>query len=278
MKLGIIDTGGGMRGVYSAGILDFCLKNNLSFDYHIGVSAGAANFASFLAGQEKRNYKFYHDYSFRKDYMGLGQLVKSGSFLNLEYIYGTLSNEDGENPLDFKKMMDNPGEFKVVATNALTGRSEYFSKEDFTPDSYREFMASSCLPGIDKPVFINGIPYFDGGISDPVPIGKAITDGCTSYILILSKPITHQKSSARNNFIAKSIRSKYPKAAADMYRRADAYNRDVKTALCHQKEGIALVLAPDDITGVDTLKRSRDAIDDLYKKGLKDGEKILSWL
>ena len=91
MKLGIIDVGGGMRGIYAAGVMDACLKNNIHFDCCIGVSAGSANMAFYLAGQQGRNYLFYHDYSFRKEYMGLGELIKHGSFLNLPYIYGTLS-------------------------------------------------------------------------------------------------------------------------------------------------------------------------------------------
>ena len=278
MKLGIIDVGGGMRGVYSAGILDYCLCNNITFNYHIGVSAGAANFASFLAGQKERNYKFYHDYSFRKEYMGMERLAKTGSFLDLQYIYGTLSNTGGEDPLDFKKMMDNTSEFKVVATNALTGKPEYFNKNNFKQDSYRELMASSCIPGLNKPIYINGIPYFDGGLSDPVPLEKAILDGCTSYILILSRPIKEEKESKKDIELARIIRKKYPKSADALYRRSWAYNKAVKTAVIHQKEGISLILAPENINGINTLKRNKKAIEALYSEGVKDGEKITAWL
>ena len=83
--LGIIDVGGGLRGIYGAGFLDYCMDREISFDYCIGVSAGSANLAAYIAGQKGRNYRFYHDYAFRKDYMGICQYRKTGSYINLDY-------------------------------------------------------------------------------------------------------------------------------------------------------------------------------------------------
>ena len=278
MKLGLIDVGGGMRGIYAAGVLDYCLDNDIHFDYTIGVSAGSANIASFLAGQRGRNYRFYHDYSFRKEYMGVEHYLKTGSFLNLEYIYGTLSNSDGEYPLDYDKMMENPADFVVVATNAVSGKPCYFRKGSFERNSYTYFMASSCVPGVDRPVIINNTPYFDGALSDPVPTDKAIEDGCTRYILLLTKPADVLRTAGKDSVIAKSIRKKYPNAADGLLKRAERYNRAVSDAKLLAAEGFSLILAPDDITGVDTLKRDRDALDRLYRKGLHDGQKISVWL
>lgn len=99
MKTGIIDVGGGLRGIYGAGVLDRCMEEGVQFDCCIGVSAGSANMSSYVAGQHGRNKPFYQDYSFRKEYMSVGNLVRKHSYLDLEYVYGALSNRGGENPL-----------------------------------------------------------------------------------------------------------------------------------------------------------------------------------
>ena len=112
---GILDVGGGLRAVYGAGVLDGCMEQDISFDYCIGVSAGAANMCSYVAGQRGRNLPFYRDYSQRSEYLGLAALRNSHSLLDLDYIYGTLSNEGGENPLDYAAMLASRSPFKAVA-------------------------------------------------------------------------------------------------------------------------------------------------------------------
>ena len=129
MKIGVVDVGGGLRGVYAAGVFDYCLDKDIRFDLGIGVSAGSANVASYLAGQKRRNFVFYTDYPFRKEYMSLKNFVRKRSYLDLDYIYGTLSNADGENPLDYRSILENPCEFVAVATDARTGEAAYFGKE-----------------------------------------------------------------------------------------------------------------------------------------------------
>ena len=129
-KIGVIDVGGGLRGVYAAGVLDYCLDNDIQFDLGIGVSAGSANLASYTARQPRRNHQFYTEYALRKQYMGLGNFIKKKSFIDLDYVYGTLSNSDGESPLDYYALSHNLMEFIVVATEAETGTVKYFSKND----------------------------------------------------------------------------------------------------------------------------------------------------
>ena len=117
---GIVDVGGGLRGIYGAGIFDYCMEQGIHFDYCIGVSAGSANVCSYIAGQKGRNYQFYTDYSFRKEYMSVKNLFQKGSYINMDYIYGELSNTGGENPLDYKKIEESDVELRVVATNATS--------------------------------------------------------------------------------------------------------------------------------------------------------------
>ena len=275
---GIIDVGGGMRGIYAAGIFDYCMEKNINFDLCIGISAGSANLASFLAGQKGRNYKFYTDYSFREEYMSMEQFIKTGSYINFDYIYEKLSGSDGEDPLDYDAIMANPAKFIVIASNADTGMPMYFTKDDMQKDKYDIFKASCCIPGINRPVIIDKVPYFDGAISDTIPVKKAFSEGCDKVVLILTKPVDMLRKPGKDMALAKMIELEYPEAARKFSDRADRYNLYVKLAKQMEEEGKLLILSPDDITGVDTLKRDKEALDRLYRKGLKDAEKIEEFL
>lgn len=214
MKYGVIDVGGGLRGIYGAGVLDRCLEEDLRFDLCIGVSAGSANMASYLAGQHGRNKPFYDEYSFRREYMSVHNLIHKHSYLDLGYVYGTLSNAGGENPLDYAALARSPAELCVVAANAQNGEAQYFTKADLHPDDYRILMASCCIPVIDQPCVINGVPYFDGGLADPVPLEWAFAHGCDRVALILTKPMGLVRSDALDEHLAHLLQSHYPAAVA----------------------------------------------------------------
>ena len=271
---GIVDVGGGMRGIYSAGIFDYCLKKNISFDLLIGISAGSANMISFLSKQFGRSYEFYCNYAFREEYMGFEQLIKTGSFINFSYIYDVLSKKDGESPFDYKTFAEDKSEFIVIATDANTGMPKYFTKDDIKEDCYDVLKASCCIPGINKPIEVDGIPYFDGALSDTVPIKKAFSEGCDKVILVLTKPVDTIRKNSKDVLLSKMIEKDYPEAARKFADRADRYNLYIKLAKKWQDEGKLLILAPDSAEGLDTLKRDREALDLLYKKGLADAEKI----
>ena len=173
MKLGVIDVGGGFRDIYGAGVFDWCLDHDVNFDYCIGISAGSANLASYLARQRGRNYTFYMDYVFRKEYASLDNWLKTRNYVDLDYVYSTLSNSDGENPIDYETLAKNPAEFYVGACDARTGQAVYFSKSCLKKDHYDIFKGSCALPMFCKPYRVENIPCLDGGISDPVPVLKA---------------------------------------------------------------------------------------------------------
>ncbi len=238
MKYGVIDVGGGLRGIYGAGVLDRCLEEDLRFDLCIGVSAGSANMASYLAGQHGRNKPFYDEYSFRREYMSVHNLIHKHSYLDLGYVYGTLSNAGGENPLDYAALARSPAELCVVAANAQNGEAQYFTKADLHPDDYRVLMASCCIPVIDQPCVIDGVPYFDGGLADPVPLELAFAHGCDRVALILTKPIGLVSSDARDKHLAHLLQSHYPAAAEGLRRRAWRYNTAVQRARELERQGL----------------------------------------
>ncbi len=277
MKFGIIDVGGGLRGIYGAGVLDRCMEEGVRFDCCIGVSAGAANMSSYVAGQHGRNKPFYQDYSFRKEYMSVGNLVRRRSYLDLEYVYGALSNAGGENPLDYPAMVENPAELVIVAAEARTGNPVYFTKEDLRQDDYRPLMASCCIPVIDRPYVIEGVPYYDGGLADPVPLEKALAMGCDRVAVILTKPIAPEQTGSRDKKLAKLLRHRYPAAARGLALRAERYNKTVRQALKLEQAGRCCVLAPDNTEGMATLTKDRESLEKMYRKGWQDAGTLIRW-
>ncbi|HJI02009.1 MAG TPA: recombinase family protein [Faecalibacterium prausnitzii] len=278
MKYGVIDVGGGLRGIYGAGVLDRCLEEDLRFDLCIGVSAGSANMASYLAGQHGRNKPFYDEYSFRREYMSVHNLIRKHSYLDLGYVYGTLSNAGGENPLDYAALARSPAELCVVAANAQNGEAQYFTKADLHPDDYRILMASCCIPVIDQPCVIDGVPYFDGGLADPVPLEWAFAHGCDRVALILTKPIGLVSSDARDKHLAHLLQSHYPAAAEGLRRRAWRYNTAVQRARELERQGLACIIAPDSTEGMSTLTKNRACLEKMYAKGKQDAEALVRWM
>ncbi len=278
MKIGLVDVGGGIRGIYATGVLDYCIDNGINFDVTVGVSAGSANIASFLAHQRGRNYVFYTDYLFRKEYASLRNFIFKKSYIDMDYVYGSLSNHDGENPLNYTAIKDNPAKFYIVATEADTGEVKYFDKSDLAQDNYDPLKASASIPFICKPYEIDNKKYYDGALSDPIPIEKAFSCGCDIVILILTKPESTIRKSNKDKKLAFFIRKKYPKSAEALKLRAKRYNEGVALAQEYAKHGKLLIVSPDSTLGVDTLTKNKEAIKKLYEKGYKDGEKIKKFL
>lgn len=276
--IGIIDVGGGLRGIYGAGVFDYCLENRIQFDYCIGVSAGSANIASYLGKQKGRNYQFYMEYTFRKQYMSLHNLLHKGSYINLDYVYGELSNMDGENPLNYEMIEKSGSVMKVVALNAITGETTYFDKSDLAQDDYHILKASCSIPVICKPYFVDGIPYYDGGIADPIPVKKAFADGCDKVVVILTKPQETLRVQKKDVPLAKLLRHKYAKAADNLLLRYKKYNEGLALAGEYAKQGKVLIIAPEDCCGMDTLTKDKKCIDNMYHKGYTDALSLQEFL
>lgn len=277
-KAGVIDVGGGMRGVYAAGVFDRCLEDGVHFDAAVGISAGSANIVSFLAGQQGRNLRFYTQYSFRKQYMGWGNFLRKRSFIDLDYVYSTLSDSDGEDPLDYDMLAADPTELIIVGCHARTGQTRYFTRADIERDRYDILKASSALPVVCRPYEVDGELYYDGALGDTIPVQKALDLGCERLVLVLTKPRDTVRSSKGDRRMARLLRLRHPQAAARLAERAQRYNDGVAHAKRLEAEGRALVLAPDDTCGVDTLAKDRDAMLRLYRKGYDDGAAIAPFL
>lgn len=278
MKTAVIDVGGGIRGVFGAGVLDRCIELNINFDECIGVSAGSANIISYIACQRGRNYLFYHEYTFRKEYMSFSNVIKNGSYLGLDYIYGELSNAGCENPLDYDAAIKSKKNFYAVCTSADTGEAEYFTKSDLIRNDYSVLKASCCIPIVCKPQSVGGKYYFDGGISDPVPIDFALKLGCDKIVLILTRPEDAEISFNMENVSSRLLRNKYPALCEKLLERGKKYNDSIAFAKKLRDEGRLFIVAPNNTHGMNTLTKDKSAINDMYFDGYNSAQKIKRFL
>ena len=279
MKSAFIDVGGGMRAVYGAGIYDYLMDNDLyPFDLCIGVSAGAADLATYLAKQRGRVLRYYTVYPKRREYMGLWPLLRHGTFMNLKYIYEDLSLPGKEDPFDAASYLSSPCDMVFVATDAETGKPAYFPKDSIKIGDLTVLEASAALPIACKPVMMGQRSYFDGGISDPIPYEKAFSMGADKVVVILTKPRNTIRDPEKDRWSGRLLSRKYPEAGKALLGRADTYNSQIRGMEKYEKEGRLLVIAPDDTCGVTTLKHDDDCIMKLYHKGYKDAELIMPFL
>ena len=263
----IIDIGGGLRGIYGAGVFDRLLDEKAHFDVLIGVSAGSANAVTFMAGQRERTYRFYMDYAFRKEYMSFGNAVKNGSYLGLDYIYRRLSNSYGEDPLDVKKLLAYDGDVYITATDAVTGMPHYFTKDDIFPDDYSVLCASCSIPAVCRLYPVNGRFYYDGGVSDPIPIKKALELGCDHITVILTRPVNEAPDGKLERVSAALIKKGCPKTAEALLKRREKYAESLTLAGELEKQGRCTILAPSDTCGIKTLTKDKKGLGELYRCG-----------
>lgn len=275
--LGLIDVGGGLRGAYTAGVYDYLLEQGVHFDYCVGVSAGAANLVSYLSGQKERNLRFYTIYAMRPEYMSVGNLLRNGSYLDVNYIYSTLPNANGEDPVDYDAFAADPTVYEVVATHAQTGRPHYFTKADVHRDDFSILKASSCLPIACRAYSIGGTPYFDGGIADPVPYQRALAAGCDRIVLLLTRPVNFRRPPQQSNPLLWLALRRYPAVLQALRERHLRYNQAVVAVRELETAGSALIAAPTDISGMHTLTRNKAAIERLYAAGWQDGAKVAAF-
>lgn len=272
--IGVIDVGGGQRAVYGAGVFDRLLDLGITFDRTYGISAGSANVTSFLAGQKGRNVTYYTEYCLRPEYSSPKVFLKTGSIIDLRYIYGTLSNSDGEYPLDFPVLMDSPASCTVIATDAVSGKPVYFDKSDLSQDHYEVIMASCSVPVFCKAFTFNGTAYYDGAISDPIPLKRAFDDGCDAVVLILTRPADYYRTDTSDRRLSHLMPRRYKGAKRAFVRRAITYNNALRWAHKLQDEGKVLIVAPDNIDGIKTFGKHPEASKRLYDMGVHDADAI----
>ncbi|GIU40680.1 patatin-like phospholipase family protein [Shewanella colwelliana] len=270
--------GGGLRAIYTAGVLDAFLEVDVHFDYLVGVSAGAIYPASYLSRQYGRNLKIQQGFLADKRYMGFSHFLRDGNYVNTDFTYRRMANE--LIPYDFDAFTQSGAEFKVGAFNCETGETNFFSRADFA--NHDRFLAvliaSSSLPFISQPTTIDGVPYLDGGIGAPIPLAQARSDGYPRQVVILTQEPAYRKSAFKFKWLANRVYRQYPHVAAALLERHRVYNQALADLLAAQADGSALVLQPQTPLGLSRLERDVSKVEAVYHRGVMEGRAFIPQL
>lgn len=271
-NIGLVLEGGGLRGVYTGGILEYFLENDIQFPYVVAVSAGACNAASYISKQFGRNQAVTVDYAGHPEYISFKRLIKHGELFNMDLIFDTIPNI--ENPFNYEAFFKSQQKFYIGTTDCKTGQTIYYEKNEIKPDLNKILRASCSLPMISPIVEYGTRPLLDGGISDPIPIGKSMEDGNEKHVIILTQCEGYIKEPVkRGKWWFKRKYKDYPGLIDIVERREKIYNGSIQMVNELEKEGKAFVFRPDDLRGVNRTERRRERLKDLYDHGYEHAKK-----
>lgn len=272
-KSGIILEGGGTRGVFTSGVLDCFMENDLYVPYVIGVSAGACNAADYASKQPFRTRKCTIDYLYNDSYLSMKNMILKKELFDMDLIFDKFPNE--LIPFDYETFFKKDMRCIFVATNCATGEPEYFEEYENKERLMDICKASSSLPYISSMVDIDGTPYLDGGLSDSVPIVKALRDGIKKPIIILTRNHGYRKKVRESIDVSKLIYKDYPKLNEAMYKRNARYNRTMEFIEYLEYNNHAIVIRPE-LPAIDRKEQNTDILMDFYNHGYEMGEKYLA--
>ncbi len=268
MKTGLLLEGGAMRGLYTAGVLDVFMKNNIHIDGIVSVSAGALfgmNYKSKQPGRVLRYNKLYAD---NKEFMGLHSLLKTGNIMNKDFCFNRLVYE--LDPVDFDTFQNSNERFYVVVTNIETGKAEYIEIDNLKDGVQMEYLrASGSMPFLSTPVCVNGKKYLDGGISDSIPIDKIMSMGYDKIIAVLTRPEGYRKKKT-NSIFPQIYYRKYPELAHTINNRYIKYNQQLEKVKKLEKEKKLFVIRPSRLVNIKRIERNIDKIQEMYDLGIED--------
>ncbi|MBN8200088.1 MULTISPECIES: patatin-like phospholipase family protein [Bacillaceae] len=267
-EAGLVLEGGGMRGVYTAGVLEYFLEQDLCFPYVIGVSAGACNAASYLSKQKGRNRIVNVDYVTDPRYISWRNYFKSRQLFGMDFIFDEIPNKLV--PYHYDEFYKNESEFVIGTTDCHTGKPVYFSKKDYGKDMLKVLKASSSLPFIAPEVDFNSRVLLDGGISDPIPIKKAQEDGFKKNIVILTRNRGYSKKPSKFTFMVKRKYPHYTGLQKALAERCRTYNDTLRYVEQEEKNGTVLVIQPQEPLTVGRMERNPQKLEKLYLQGYED--------
>lgn len=266
-KSGLVLEGGGSRGIYTSGVLDAFIEKGIEFPYVIGVSMGSCNAASFIGKCKGRQHDITINYINDKRYMSVSNLVKNGEYLDPDWIFGELTYDIS--PLNYDEFENSKTVFCCVVTNAKTGKPEYFYPKSLRDRGCVEVRASCSMPVATKGVEIGKDLYFDGGVTDSIPLKKAFMDGCEKAVVILTQHRGYVKKPVNKNF--KKLLKKYPLLAEALLNRDKEYAKQLEYVYEAEKDGSAFIIQPLCDLECPTLEKSTAKLEAIYQLGYKQG-------
>lgn len=272
MKVGLVLEGGAMRGLYTCGVLDTLLKENIEADCIIGVSAGALFGINYCSNQPGRVLRYQLKYVQEKNYMGLRTLLKTGNIINKELAYYDIPRKyDIFDEETFKKSKT---KFYAVVTNVETGKAEYIKITD-TNKQIKYFEATGAMPFVSKMVEIGKDKYLDGALADSIPIEKMQELGYDKIIVVLTKPAGYRK---RKNpeFVAERRYKEYPKLVEAINTRYLNYNKTLDKVNELEKSKDIFVIRPSRKVKMGRMEKDPDKIEEMYNLGIDDTKALLA--
>lgn len=275
--IALVLEGGGMRGTYSAGVLDALLDEGLKFGGYAGTSAGATHLCNYLSEQRERNFRLDTIHSRDKRYMSLGNWIRTGNYFDLEFCYHTVP--EVIDPFDFDTFKKNAAEsdFYVAASNVETGGAEHLIVRDLRTDM-DAIRSSSSLALASSLVEYKGMKMFDGNTADSIPFEFMNSIGFKKQVVITSRPRNYQKGPNSLLWLYRIVYRKYPnfvKAVGDRYLR---YNKCLETLASWENAGKAFVFRPETDLKISRVEKDTSKLVALYELGLNDGRKRMNEL
>lgn len=270
VQAGLVLEGGGMKGIYTAGVLDYFMEKGIWFANCYGVSAGAIQLCSYISGQQKRGYRTSLDYLGNKSYCGIGSLLTTGDFFNVKMCYEDIPNK--YDPYDYRKAAKYEGNAYAVVTNIRTGEAEYMPMREMHKDIIA-VRASASLPLLSRNVKIGEEYYLDGALADSIPIKRAIADGNQKNVVILTKEVGFVRKPSSHIGLMRLKYKKYPKVYELMANRHNMYNDTLAFIKEEEKAGRAFVIRPETASNVGRIEKDRAKLEALYHIGYEDAKR-----
>jgi len=264
IEAGLILEGGGMRGIYTAGVLEFFMDHDIYFKSTYGVSAGSCHACSYLSKQHDRAYRVSVDYLDDKRYCSVYSLLTTGDMFGAKLCYDLLPNQ--LDPYDYEAYKKYEGAFYAVVTNCKTGKAEYMQIQDMKKDIIA-IRASSSLPLLSKNVAIGGENYLDGGIADSIPLAESMRSGNKKNVVILTQCQGYQKGPNKLSPLMKVRYRKHPKLVEAIKSRHIRYNQTLALIERERVKGNAFVIQPQINLGIKRIEKDKDKLRKLYELG-----------
>ena len=270
---GLVLEGGGLRGVFTCGVLDCFMDHGIRFPFTIGVSAGACNGLSYMSGQRGRAKSSNIDLMEKHHYVGFKYLLTQGCIMDYKLLFEDFPEKII--PYKYDAYFSNPDRFVMVTTNCLTGQAEYF-EEKSSPESVMNIVrASSSLPFVSKITYVDGVPMLDGGIADSIPVQYALDQGYEKLVVILTRNKGYRKKEGKMH-IAKAFYRKYPALQQALSVRNLKYNQTMDLIERLESEGRITVIRPINPVEVGRIEKDTAKLTALYQEGYSVASDLLN--
>ena len=268
-KIGLVLEGGGQRGIYTAGVLDVLMENEIYVDGVIGVSAGAVKASSYITRQKGREYKYTIDYCKDKRYMSIYSLIKTGDVVGKEFCYSTIPRE--LNKFDYEAFRRSDIDYYVTCSNLETGEAEYIKCTDLENERDSDYLrASASLPLVSTIVEVDGKKLLDGATCDSIPVLAFRKKGYLKNIVVLTRPKGYKKSKEKMMGLIKRKYKNYPEYIKKCAIRHDMYNKTLRDINKLEDKNEVIVVAPSKKIKISRMERNTKKLHELYELGRND--------